>query len=779
MPRPDAHTTDLQRLAADIEAFAERLGAPCDRARVARTLDVFQRGFRHCPVELRTTTVKPGKRVAELSFRYVDPRGAHDPYQVAVDAGLLRPSGRPVDALVPELQRRFRIFGYGLDASAGHGMEKIWPLFDSPRPLDDALAVASLPASVARSAPWLRRHRLTRVCIIAADYRHESVNLYFPMQGLYRDAGELASVIDDLGFARPSPEALAQDLRAMIVNVSYVWGRDSVERICFYRVAEGAADVPGDPVLRAAIEAAPGAAKGGRFILGSSYGKEGGYTKLELDYTGTSVPLFQRWVEKQSALERPLPSAIDVARDAKRASSAWAAAGVARRLSVLERAGRALAARRDDLHAALRADSLSTDLARYWGDWLTHAADPEVLAHYADQMIRWVPAGEGGEILVRRPDGVVLLIPPGNSPTINGSSVFSILLAGNAVIARAPENDLGMRLIFEEVLQPALAEAGFARAVASLVRAKSREILASFAPLPEVRTIVFFGNADAGREVMALAQKLGKKAVMELEGSDHMIVWRDADLPRAIESAGNGLQGSSQPCVVPKHFLVHGAVFDRFTASLCDKARAAATVEEDPEHGLLVPIRAPDRFEAALREVREVGEVLTGGHRMNGRREPDPEGLYAAPTVVALTREAVSSRALLCFDQEISFPLLPVVRVDGEDEVALDHMIDLAGQSPFGLRASVWARDPEVIARLVAGLGGVGLVVVNRDHAKAPERVSPWGGPGRSGGPYGESHFFWEKTSRLQAIASSELSLAEVERVLAALGATGAVARRA
>jgi acyl-CoA reductase-like NAD-dependent aldehyde dehydrogenase len=229
--------------------------------------------------------------------------------------------------------------------------------------------------------------------------------------------------------------------------------------------------------------------------------------------------------------------------------------------------------------------------------------------------------------------------------------------------------------------------------------------------------------------------------------------------------------------VVPKHFLVHGDVFDRFVAALAQRAQHATTVEEDPVHGLLVPVHATARFDAALAEVRELGQVLTGGHRMNGRRAPDPEGLYVAPTLVALTSEVCLSRPLACFEQEISFPLLPIVRFDGPDDVVRAQMLELARRSPFGLRASLWARDPDVIAELARGLDGVGLVVINRDHAHAPEYVSPWGGPGRSGGPFGESHFFWEKTSHLQAIACNRLSKAEVRRILETLGAADALDR--
>ena len=59
------------------------------------------------------------------------------------------------------------------------------------------------------------------------------------------------------------------------------------------------------------------------------------------------------------------------------------------------------------------------------------------------------------------------------------------------------------------------------------------------------------------------------KVVLELEGSDSMVVWRDAPLREAAASALRAFQGSSTPCPVPKHLLVHGEVFD--TPALADK----------------------------------------------------------------------------------------------------------------------------------------------------------------------------------------------------------------
>lgn len=473
------------------------------------------------------------------------------------------------------------------------------------------------------------------------------------------------------------------------------------------------------------------------------------------------------------------PSLVAIAEAVRRAQGPWAAAGFERRLAVLQDAGRRLGGARDALHAALRADGLSVAMAQFYGEWILHAGDPRLLERYARSLVRWVPrpdrsdrpAAGGGELLLRRPDGVVLLVPPGNSPTINGSSVFSILLPGNGVVLRAPEQDRGLRLLVETVLQPALDEAGFAPELVQVVTGKSRAVLEGLVPSPDVNTVVFFGNSVAAQAVAALAQQHRKKLVLELDGGDHLVVWHDANVTAAVESASHAWDASTQPCIVPKHLLVHAAVFDRFLAEfLARLPEHSRTVEADPIRGVLVPAGRGEEFDIALAELREVGEVRCGGYRMDLHGTPAPDGRYLAPTVVTLSAEVVLEKPLRCFTHEIFFPLIPVVRCAGSDDRIAEQMLHIIAESPFGLRASVWAQDPAVLARFAQAVDSVGLVIFNDDHARSPDFASPWGGPKRSGGPYGESHLFWEKTSRLQALSLGTLASPEIEAIFEALG---------
>ncbi len=466
--------------------------------------------------------------------------------------------------------------------------------------------------------------------------------------------------------------------------------------------------------------------------------------------------------------------ARDAARATRQSTGAWQRAGLARRLEVISGAGARLHARKEALVDGMRSDGFSAELAAFWSEWVLRASEPRLLADYARAMVRRVRSGNGCELLVRRPDGVVLLSPPANAPTINTAPIFSILLAGNGVILRAPERARGVALIVEEALRPALVAGGFAPELVTPIVGKSRDVLAALVPSDDVDTIVYFGKSTAADELAAQARAAGKKLILELEGSDHMAVWHDADVAAAVESTRTVWHLSTQPCPVPKHLLVHAAVCDRFVEGLVATLPSCSrTIEADAERGRLVPIARIDEWSQAFDELAALGTVHAGGHRMNKDGVRDDAGAYVEPTVVELDAETVQAQPLRAFADEIAWPLIPVVRCDGDDDRALDAMCAILAGASHGLRTSVWARSPAVMARFVREVGHVGLLRFNDDHARAPWFASAWGGSRKSGGPNGELCFFWEKTSRLQAIDCSRLDAAQIDAVVAALGCSG------
>lgn len=453
------------------------------------------------------------------------------------------------------------------------------------------------------------------------------------------------------------------------------------------------------------------------------------------------------------------------------AALAWQRAGIEKRLAVLQEAGAQLASSRNRLQEILRAEGLSVDLARDYAEWVVHAGDPQLLSNYARNMVQLINTGSGsGELLVRKPDGVVLLFAQAGSPTFNAAPLFSILLAGNgALVVRAPFVDAGVRFIAEQILQPALQRHNFAKEVVLVVTERYREALADFITAPEVKTVISIGSAMDNSNVARQCQEQGKKAVLEHYGRGCMVVWSDASIDQAVDSARRAFDFSSRPCFIPKQFLVHAAAFDQFVNRLVEiMPRYSNTVEADPEHGVLAPAAMLAGYQTMLEEACQFGQLRYGGYRMDAQGHHSDTGNYVPPTLVSVEAKDCFSRSLQCVDQEIFFPLAPIVRFSGPDEQILREMTEIIQRNPVGLRTSIWTKTPEIMAYFTREINSVSLLRFNTDHSQTPNYASFWGGGN------GDNHLFWEKTSHLQAIDCQSLNQTEVLNLLKALGAVQA-----
>jgi succinate-semialdehyde dehydrogenase/glutarate-semialdehyde dehydrogenase len=320
------------------------------------------------------------------------------------------------------------------------------------------------------------------------------------------------------------------------------------------------------------------------------------------------------------------------------------------------------------------------------------------------------------------PLGVIGIISPWNYPfMLPLGGTVAALAAGNAVVLKPSEFTPAIALEIEKLLH----EAGLPESVFQVVGGDGSTGAALAAS--DINKIVFTGSAATGKKVAAAAAEKLIPVVMELGGSDPMLVLRDANLERAASGAiWARFMNCGQSCVAVKRVFVEQEIYGAFVDKVVEKVkrlRLGPGNHPETEIGPLIRERQIAALESQLNDAIVKGATVLCG----GKRRPDLGPLFFEPAVV------VDVNTTMKVLQEETFgPLLPIVPVrDIEEGIAL------ANATPYGLSASVWTanlqRGRELAQRLEAG-----SVLINDAVSHFGACEAPIGGVKASG--YGRTH---------------------------------------
>ncbi|MGH4006821.1 MAG: aldehyde dehydrogenase family protein [Pseudonocardiaceae bacterium] len=358
-------------------------------------------------------------------------------------------------------------------------------------------------------------------------------------------------------------------------------------------------------------------------------------------------------------------------------------------------------------------------------------------------------------ILRRVPDGVVCVNPPQNAPATSAVHAVTALLAGNAVVLRAPRSaPLGVMYAMREFVVPALEEVGAPAGTLNVLCARPGPTIAAWLADERVATVFYTGGVERGLALERECVARGKKPVLELAGNDCVVVWREADLAYAAEALAECFLGSGQLCMAPNQVLVHPAVADDLLARLVALAGTIRPGYPEDRGTLLTPVLRSERFFEYVRDALGKGAaVVHGARRIEVDGSPSSTGMFIEPTVLRVAGLA-GARDIDAVREETFFPLLPVIVPEpAPDGALLDAMIDYLNSNPYGLRNSVWARDPAVVDTLVRRVRTGGLLKVNDSHVGFLPLLPSLGGTGRTGGAFGEANYPMLRCSRLQGVS--------------------------
>jgi 5-carboxymethyl-2-hydroxymuconic-semialdehyde dehydrogenase len=320
--------------------------------------------------------------------------------------------------------------------------------------------------------------------------------------------------------------------------------------------------------------------------------------------------------------------------------------------------------------------------------------------------------------VVRRPRGVAGLITPWNVPFMLATwKLAPCLAAGCTLILKPAELSPLTASLLPEIME----EAGLPPGVFNIVHGVGETAGTALVAHPDVPLISFTGETTTGKTIMRTAAEHLKGLSMELGGKSPCVVFADADLDAAIDSALFGVFSlNGERCTAGSRILVERPVYAEVVERLA--ARAAAIRVGDPadettEVGALISTEHYERVMSYVDAGREEGARLVAG---GARPDHLPVGNYLAPTVFADV-----APTMRIFREEIFGPVVCVTPFDTEFEA-----LELANGTPYGLAAYVWTNDLRRGHRFVHRIEA-GMIWLNSHNVR--DLRTPFGGVKQSG----------------------------------------------
>ena len=112
---------------------------------------------------------------------------------------------------------------------------------------------------------------------------------------------------------------------------------------------------------------------------------------------------------------------------------------------------------------------------------------------------------------------------------------------------------------------------------------------------PPVRRINFTGSTATGRKLAEAAGRNLKRVVLELGGSNPLIVLADADLDYAVDAAAFGAYlHQGQICMSARRIIVERPIADEFTARLAEKTEGLKAGDPKEHDTIIGPLITED-----------------------------------------------------------------------------------------------------------------------------------------------------------------------------------------
>lgn len=301
--------------------------------------------------------------------------------------------------------------------------------------------------------------------------------------------------------------------------------------------------------------------------------------------------------------------------------------------------------------------------------------------------------------IVKQPIGVCGLITPWNFPmAMAARKVAAALAAGCTVVLKSD----GITPFSANVLALLGERSGLPKGVLNVVTSleNTPQLGLAMCESDIIKKISFTGSTRVGQLLMKQSTRTMKKLSLELGGNAPFIVFDDADLETAIQSAlVSKFKVTGQTCVCANRMFVHEKIYDKFAQRLVEEVRKFKIGHGNDDgvtHGPLT-ISVAKVEEHVQDAISKQAALLLGG----SRRSDLGSNFFDLTILGDVTDD------MLVMSEETFGPLAALTKFKTEEEV-----IRRANNTQVGLASYVMTTDLTRYHRVFEQLE-FGMVAVN------------------------------------------------------------------
>lgn len=306
--------------------------------------------------------------------------------------------------------------------------------------------------------------------------------------------------------------------------------------------------------------------------------------------------------------------------------------------------------------------------------------------------------GKAINYVLREPFGVCGLISPWNLPLyLLTWKIAPAIAMGNTVVCKPSEETSASAHLLTKIIQ----EAGLPPGVVNIVYGRGETAGAALVSHPGVPMISFTGGTETGLKIQELAAPRFKRLSLELGGKNANIVFKDADITKAIKGTiSASFLNSGQICLCGSRLLVQEDVYKEFTQELATQVKALKVGPPEDKDSFMGPLISESHMQKVLKAIdqakSEEGKLLVGGSKAE-LPAPYDKGYFIQPTIV----EDLTNCSEI-WQEEVFGPFVTVMPFKYPADA-----VKWANTSSYGLSASLWTKDlaraHKVAAQIQAG----------------------------------------------------------------------------